>query len=335
MDEPLERENRNLRRKLALAEAQIKQLTEEIQELREKLNPPEVGQKRKINPNLILNPTPEQLNEAVELFKSSDEISYRDVERQTNISKDRVRREIKKQESPPVLNEAVKRGPKFYFEDEDYEELKQYIEVREVEGRSVSYEIQRSHTSTIGTPRYNPELREDAFIYIVMKIHNDRLDRQYGKGGARAELYKPPSRSTLERIMKKVAEKLQIHPVKGVKTPRRFAALNDILNSASFAVMLDVINIDNYRREFIFNFDKSSSGLNLTISLPVLSRKKSRAVLKKHNRNSTVAGENHNVRGISYGALTSADGLLNAFIVYVKDNAFNKSDMNSYKLSGK
>lgn len=333
MSEREERSNKrtisSLVAELAVANAKIKEMEREAAQAKKakakkKRAPP--------NPSLKVNPSEEEVQEAIEMKKSCPSLSFKDLEEETKISASRIKRQIATNAKGKSKRSI---GRERYFTTEDLKIMIENIEVREEFGNSIPYLTPRSHSSKIFVVGYDAILYDDSFVRLMMEIHNNRIDREYGKGCGPANKYKPPSKGTIEAVRKLVADVAKINPQKGMRNERRFEALNDILNYASLAAVAGAADIDKYQNELIFNYDKSSASLNLTLFIPALTRQQSRKELKKHSRKPTVKGTAHNIRGISYGAVTSSAGELIAFIVFVKDNKYNNDDMKMYKLSGK
>ncbi len=331
-----EREERFNKRTLASIAAELVVAQAKIKELeREAARAKKAKAKKKrapTNPNLKSNPSKKEVQAALEMRKQCPSLSFKDLEEATKISMSRIKRQLYANANGKS-KKGVGREP--YFTTEDLKIMIENIEVREESGNSVPYLTQKSHSSKIFVVGYDAILQDNTFVQLMMEIHNNRIDKEYGKGCGPASKYNPPSKGTIEAVRKRVADVAQIHPQKGMRNERRFEALNDILNYASLAAVAGATDIDKYQNELIFNYDKSSAGLNLTLFIPALTRKLSRKELKKHNRKPTVKGTSHNIRGISYGAVTSSAGELIAFILFVKDNKYNDDDLKMYKLSGK
>ncbi len=143
------------------------------------------------------------------------------------------------------------------------------------------------------------------------------------------------SNDTLRKIKKQEGVTLNANSSSSTQSERRYEALNDPYNCVSLACQVSTLFPENYDQSLIFNYDSSSHFLNAFYKQKIVVANESIEALNEQHRNPTHTEDMSKNRSVSYGALTSARGILEAFIVFVKDKCFDGKDPEAWNFPGK
>lgn len=146
------------------------------------------------------------------------------------------------------------------------------------------------------------------------------------------------SKSSLRKIQKLSKVETKSSTKTGMQNERRLQALCDAYNFLALAIMLIVLTKSGQQPidpRLSFNSDRSSSLLNESIMICILTCLGMKEELNELNRNptATIHDSEEKKRGIAYSTMTSAYGNLSSWTTHIKDRAFNNiSCVNTYCL---
>ncbi len=303
-------------------EREISLLREEIERLKKAAEPPpkKIQGPPVFHPVTNRNPTKEEMTAAV-LKVTEDKKSIQAVAEETGIGKDRIRNGITRiGKGENILGQP---GRHSVWTKEMQNRLIIRMKQRDMRGDSTRHSPIHGNRSTIDVGSRKPEETPGTFANLVYEILLEVRQETLNRPLLPSER-KMVCDNTLRNIEKEVAIVINANSPTSVQSERRYQALDDPYNYVSLACQALIIFGDKYDDSLIFNYDSSSHFLNEYIQTKLTVGKEGLKELNRRHRNPTYTAELEKRRGISYGACTSAAKGLGAFVIFLRDECFNK-----------
>ncbi len=315
-------------RETALLAAQLKSLKKEAEATHRTSTPSTPS-----HIEIITNHNPSEAQMADALHKISDlKKSVSSVAEDTGIGRHALRNAVKRvHECGSILSTP---GRNSFWTTEMSEVNVAKMKSNDMRGNSALDLTIDTKKTTLDIGNLQPHLIEGTFANQVFTTRNEVMEKKLGRPLKPSEKVMC-SNDTLRKIKKQEGVTLNANSSSSTQSERRYEALNDPYNCLSPACQVSALFPENYDQSLIFNYDSSSHFLNAFYKQKIVVANESIEALNEQHRNPTHTEDMSKNRSVSYGALTSARGVLEAFIVFVKDQCFNGKDPEAWEFAGK